>query len=381
MANKQSLADIPDGISVPDIQDEIKNRLSPIELEMYAEWRNGFIEWMATEAKSELFSEGYANKEIRTRTYRIDDFAAWVFSEYGFTTKFEPQMADAYWSKVLHPDPNTSIETNVKESHAVKSALRYCGTDEDWKMPRHDEIYERVNKRKSTGFTDWLSVSELQAIKHAALRVYAVPDQESMTADEYDEWASHLAQRLRKPKHELDESDWETANSYKIPSLVWVSCDVGFRPDEIENAPVSWFSTLDDGFMSVPKEESSKNSDNWRCYLSPESQNLMQKWLNERAENPMYEDRDAVWLTREGNPYSAESLRRPIMHNLMDEAGISRSDRESGWYMVRRGVGTDIGTTEGINKVMQQLRIKRYETAARYIRHDERAMREYFENR
>jgi len=284
-------------------------------------------------------------------------------------------------AKVLHPDPNTSIETNVKQSQAVKSALRYSGTDEDWKMPRHDEIYERVNKRKSTGFTDWLSVSELQAIKHAALRVYAVPDQESMTADEYDEWASHLAQRLRKPKHELDESDWETANSYKIPSLVWVSCDVGFRPDEIENAPVSWFSTLDDGFMSVPKEESSKNSDNWRCYLSPESQNLMQKWLNERAENPMYEDRDAVWLTREGNPYSAESLRRPIMHNLMDEAGISRSDRESGWYMVRRGVGTDIGTTEGINKVMQQLRIKRYETAARYIRHDERAMREYFENR
>jgi len=80
MANKQSLADIPDEISVPDIQDEIKNRLSPIELEMYAEWRNGFIEWMATEAKSELFSEGYANKEIRTRTYRIDNFAAWVFS-------------------------------------------------------------------------------------------------------------------------------------------------------------------------------------------------------------------------------------------------------------------------------------------------------------
>jgi hypothetical protein len=69
------------------------------------------------------------------------------------------------------------------------------------------------------------------------------------------------------------------------------------------------------------------------------------------------------------------------MQNLMDEAGINRNERENGWYMIRRGVGTDLGTKRGLNAVMNQLRITNVETAERYVRHDERGVRDWLNNR
>jgi len=368
-----------DDLKVPKINEEIRNHLAPIELEMYREWRDDLAEWAYETGKDPVFGEGYSAPEVEDRLNRIDRFAAWVWDEYGYTTSFDGDQADHYWEQVLKPDDN-KLTTNRKDANAISMVLRR--DDVDWEIPNIKSVYKKINKEDGTQFTDWFSSSELEDVKHASLRVYAVPRRDEMDDDEEDDWAATLAQRLQKPKHELDEEDWDRANSYKIPSLVYVSCDVGFRPCEIERARVDWFKdTLKKGYMRVSKDESSKNSDNWRCYLSDESVRLLKRWLKERKEMDKYDDREAVWLTREGNPYSAESLRRPIMHNLMDEAGIDRDTRETGWYMIRRGVGTDVGTSQGINTVMEQLRIKRVETAKRYIRHDDKAMREYFGER
>jgi integrase len=211
--------------------------------------------------------------------------------------------------------------------------------------------------------------------------VYAVPKREEMEPGEQDEWAAHLSQRLRKPKGELTDGDWQEANSYKVPSLVYVSCDVGFRPKEVERSRWGWFD-LDERVIRIPKSESTKNSDDWRCYISDESARLLRMWKRESYGADDEPSRfDPVWTTREGNPYSADSLRRPVMQNLMREAGIDRNERESGWYMIRRGVGTDIGTRRGLNAVMNQLRITNVETAKRYVRHDERGVRDWLNNR
>ena len=370
-----------DDFVVPDVAPDIHDQLAPLEQEMYGEWRAGLAAWAYEKGKYPEFGEGYSALVVKERLYRIDRFAEWVWGrdEYGFTTSFTAEQADRYWEEVLKPSDN-QLSTSRKHANAV--ALIFKKSGEGWEIPNSEAVYHKINEEDGTGFTDWLSISEMEAVKHASLRAYAVPRREEMAADEVEEWSALLAQRLRKPKHELDDEDWERANSYKIPSLVYVSCDVGFRPCEVERAPVRWFTdTLDDGYMSVPKDESSKNSDNWRCYLSDESVRLLKRWLEERDSLDKYDDTESVWMTREANPYSAESLRRPIMHNLMDEAGIDRSTRESGWYMIRRGVGTDIGTKRGIDAVMQQLRITNVETAKRYIRHDERGMRDYFDER
>ncbi|TKX59753.1 hypothetical protein EXE45_17530 [Halorubrum sp. SP9] len=67
---------------------------------------------------------------------------------------------------------------------------------------------------------------------------------------------------------------------------------------------------------------------------------------------------------------------------LQAEIGINVENRENGWYMIRRGVGTDIINKGGsINLLMQQLRINRYETAQRYVRNADEAADDYFEKR
>ena len=103
-------------------------------------------------------------------------------------------------------------------------------------------------------------------------------------------------------------------------------------------------------------------------------------WLNERRDDPAYDGRDEIWLNREGNQYNADSL-GDIMYKLMTTAGIDTENRETGWYMMRRGVGTELGNAEGISAVMSQLRINREETARRYIANDDESTNRWMENR
>lgn len=378
--NKPSAKSGIDELTIPSIPDSMSSELTSLEIEMYENWRDDLAEWAHMRGKNPLFGEGYSASVVESRIYQIDDFSEWVFNNYAFTTSFQKEMANAYWNRVLLPNDN-KLGTNRKRANSIQ--LIYKKRGDEWNIPNSTEVYQQINKKDATGFTDWLRKDELDQIKHASLRAYATPNREEMTADEEEEWAAHIAQQLRKPRSELTDEDWENrANSYKIPSMVYVSCDVGFRPAEIERARVQWFKgTLDEGEITIPKEESTKNSDNWHCALSDESVRLMRAWLDEREKISKYENTDEVWLTREGNPYDSDSLRRPILQNLMDEAGIDRDHRESGWYMIRRGIGTKLGKKKRIEAVMSQLRITSPKTAKRYIRHDTDSLKDWLNNR
>lgn len=371
-------------MNLPEISGDLREELGPLELETYEEWRLELMQWLFKRGKNPEFGEGYPRSSMRQHAYRIDRFAAWLFSEDGFTLSFSHKYADTYWNEVLKPNDN-ALSTNRKDANSVALIFKRKWWEADdaekWSIPNSRAVYKQINKNDGTGFTDWFSLKELDAIKHASLSVYAVPERDEMELGEQEEWTAHLSQRLQKPKSELTDEDWEKANSYKIPSLVYVSCDVGFRPKEVERSRWGWFR-LDDGYLSIPKDESTKNSDNWRCYLSDESVRLMRMWKRSvYGEDDEPSSEDPVWTTREGNPYSAESLRDPLTKNLMEEAGIDRTERECGWYMIRRGVGTDLGTRRGLNAVMNQLRITNIETARRYVRHDERGVRGWLSSR
>jgi integrase len=373
-------------MNLPSVSDDITDNLAPLEEEMYSEWRLELARWSFTEGKNPEFGDGYPRSSMRQHFYRIDCFAAWVWSHNDFddfTTSFTKEQADRYWTDELKKNDN-ALSTNRKAANSLALIFKHRANRSDdateWSIPNSASVYNKINKESGTAFTDWFTIDELSRIKHASLSVYAVPDREDMEPGEQDEWAAHLAQRLRKAKGKLSDEDWNNSNSHKIPSLVYVSCDVGFRPIEIERSRWGWFN-LDERVMDIPKNESSKNRDYWRCYISDESARLMKMWKRESYGPDGPAATDPVWLTREGNPYSAESLRRPVMQNLMDEAGINRNERENGWYMIRRGVGTDLGTKRGLNAVMNQLRITNVETAERYVRHDERGVRDWLNNR
>lgn len=251
----------------------------------------------------------------------------------------------------------------------------------EWDIPRSKEVYEEIAEEKANGFTDWLSSPELGKVKTASLRAFSVPNQDEMSVKEQSEWATRLSQRLRKPKQELTDADW--GSSYKLPSLVYVTRDIGFRPTGVEKSNLSWIVIDDDkgSRFQIPKREDSKDGkNNWKCYLSGDTVRLLRMGLNEREDKDKYDGRNEIWLNREGNPYKADSLSR-IMIELMREAGISTENRETGFYMFRQGVGTEIANSQGLSALMSQLRINDIETAKRYVQTDEESVREWIDTR
>jgi len=86
---------------------------------------------------------------------------------------------------------------------------------------------------------DYFTMKERQKLREAALEYGSIPRYNDLTPRQRDKWKAHLAQRFGKPESEVSPSDWDKANGWKIPSMVWVSLDTGLRPIEVERARMS----------------------------------------------------------------------------------------------------------------------------------------------
>jgi integrase len=140
--------------------------------------------------------------------------------------------------------------------------------------------------------------------------------------------------------------------------------DAGFRPVEIGRAKTSWLD-LENGLFRIPKEESSKNTDNWVVALSSRTVRALERWMEERQYYEKYQDNDKLWLTREGNPYNSNTLAY-VLKRLCEIAGIDYENREMSWYTIRHSVGTQISREEGLGAAQAQLRHKDQRTTMRY---------------
>jgi len=54
--------------------------------------------------------------------------------------------------------------------------------------------------------------------------------------------------------------------SWRYTSIVWVSLDAGLRPDAVASAKTSWVD-VETSLLRIPKEDASKNFDNWEVSL------------------------------------------------------------------------------------------------------------------
>jgi integrase len=113
----------------------------------------------------------------------------------------------------------------------------------------------------------------------------SVPHYNSVIPKERDKWKAHLAQRFGKPKEEIGMSDWKRANSWKEPSIIWTAMDAGLRPIEVGRARVSWID-LENSLLRIPREDSSKNTENWTVSLLERTTNILKKWIEERKQYP-----------------------------------------------------------------------------------------------
>ncbi len=342
------------------VPDPTKRLLNARQVEDYRVHREKMIKWLLNLGKDPDKAEGYAQTTILRGAYRNDNFYRWVWNNEtdGYTTQITPEHADEYVEHLAY-----SNESNTHKANCVKSLKRLF----KW---RHHEFgddkwtTDMTFSREQSSPRDYFTQEERQKLREAALEYGSIPEYRNLTPEERSRWKAYLAQRLDKPKSEVTPDDWQKANGWKITTLLWTSMDTGLRPVEVENATIHWVDT-ENGVLRIPREDSSKNQDNWHVALQDRTTRFLKKWLEERKQYDKYQDSDKIWLTRFGNPYQTHSLRY-VLESLCEHANISTDNRKISWYAIRHSVGTYMSHVEGLGAAKAQLRHKSEKTTMKY---------------
>jgi len=342
------------------VPEPTKERLTERQLIDYRDHREDLLEWLLVFGKNPQKGEGYAFETIRNGSYRIDQFYRWVWDEYdGYTTDITHEHADAYMRELARRDESDYSRNNTQSS--IKRLFK-------WKAhERGGELWDpTVTFTDPSGSQprDFLTRDERTKVREAALEYGSIPGYNDLSPDERDRWKAYLAQRLGKNKNDVKPADWQKANSWKFPSMVWSSLDAGLRPIEVERAKTSWVD-VDNALLRIPREESSKNEGNWRVSLAERTAKALDRWLTEREQYDLYDGRDELWLTRFGNPYNRSSL-RDVLVRLFEIADIPTENRQVSWYAIRHSVGTYMAREEGLAAAQSQLRHKSEQTTMKY---------------
>jgi integrase len=351
------MTDIDQYPVIPDPTTEYLNQRQKMD---YRTVRESFIRWLDSRGKDVDKDVGYSESTVRLTAYLSDMFYRWVWDNRGYTTAVENDDADAYIRDIAG-DNSMSTTYKAKVVKSLKRLFKYRHVEKggnEWESKISFSDTRRDNP------PDYLTESERTAIREAALEYGSIPSYNSVSPEERDRWKIYLAQRFEKPKSEVSVDDWERANGWKIPSLVMSSLDAGLRPIEVGRAVVRWVD-VDNGVLRIPKDESSKNKNNWVVGLTDQTTRALDMWISERSNYPKYDDTDALWLTRQSNPYSSSSLRH-VMDRLCDIASISTDDRSVTWYSIRHSVGTYMTREDGLSAAQSQLRHNSPRTTMRY---------------
>lgn len=338
-----------------------KKQLNERQLIDYRTEREQCLDWLLAVGKEPEKAEGYAKITVENRASRMDQFYRWVWTEEdGYTSGLTNEHADSYLQHLARQETSNAHKNSCRKAVMMLYKWRHHQRGaEEWSP---DLTFSRKNQ--STAPRDYLTREERTMIRDAALEYGSVPQYDSVTGEKRDRWKRYMAQRFEKPKSEISKEDWERANSWKIPTLVWTSLDAALRPIEVERARTSWVD-IDNGVLRIPREDSAKNAENWIVSLQDQTVKMLDRWLKQREAIEQYHDTDALWLTRQSNPYQSASL-RGVLHRLCEEAGISVENRKMSWYSIRHSTGTYMAREEGLAAAQTQLRHRSPESTMKY---------------
>ena len=302
----------------------------------YYEHRKNYLTWLAKIGKNPEKAEGYSPFTVSATADRTARFDLWRWKNRGgYSIPPTEEDAQAYMEKVAYMD----VVESTKGQH-LEALLRYnkwlrqeIGADE-WEFKWNFQSGGGNNAPQ-----DFLTREERQKIRQAALN------------------------KDGNPNYGVDEFE-EKTSSWRYTSLVWTSLDAGLRPIEVGKAKVSWCDP-ENGVLRIPREDSSKNDGNWIVGLTDRTSTALERWLEERAEHPKYEDTDRVWLTRHGNRYGSNELRR-LLIDLCERVDIEHEDRKMSWYTIRHSVGTYMTKERDLAAAKAQLRHKNAKTTMKY---------------
>lgn len=346
-----------EGLSlVPKPSREFLTELERIDYEQH---RKQLLTWLIAFGKNPEHAEGYAISTLKPQSYRIDQFYRWVWAqEASYTSDVTTDHADQ-WLKVLAYSDKSNAHKNccLKALKMLFKWRHHYLNEEHWEPQLSFKVEER-NPR------DYLTREERVKVRTAALEYGSLPTYKNVSVEERRRGKQYLAQRFEKSILKVTKEDWGRANGWKFPSIVWTSMDAGLRPVEVERAVTSWVD-VENSVLRIPKEESSKNRDNWVVSLQDQTAEYLDRWLTERQVYELYDDSDALWLTRKGNPYGSHSLRY-LLGRLCGIAGIETENRRMSWYAIRHSVGTNMACGGSLGAVKAQLRHRCIETAMKY---------------
>lgn len=346
--------------AVTDVTEPAAEFLNQRQLLDYRSEREDCLSWLLAIGKQPDQGEGYALGTVKPRAHRMDQFYRWVWSkDSGYTAAVSHEDADGWMRYLAQADYSSTHTTNCQK--AVKMLFKWRQHERggaEWE-PTITFTNSGGNNPK-----DYLTDDERTLIRNAALEYGSVPEYSNLSATERDRWRQHLAQRFEKPKDDITPADWDKANGWKIPSLVWTCLDGGLRPVEVKNSSLEWLDT-GNSVLRIPQTESTKSNDNWVVSLTDRTATFLERWLTERKQYEKYSDTNSVWLTREGNPYESQSLRY-LLHKLCEIAEIDYEKRQMSWYAIRHSVGTYMTREEDLAAAQAQLRHKSPETTMKY---------------
>ena len=307
---------------IPIVTGPVQETLDGRELVDYCEYKTGLIRWLLYVGKDPTHAEGYAEATIQALTYRIDQFYRWLWDNRKYTTEATAADADEYLQSLVYSNRDYSTGHLASMQKCLKRLFKW----------RRHELGETVEWEPTHSFSpnssqprDYLTVEERRRIREAALEYGSVPAYTALSPEERSGWKAYLAQRLEKPKTEVSPADFDQANSWKIPSLVWTSLDAGLRPVEVGRATIGWVD-VENRVLRIPKEESSKNRDNWIVGVTDRTATALERWVVERQQYDRYDETDSLWITRRSNPYGSSSLKY-ILERLCETAGIPTENR------------------------------------------------------
>jgi integrase len=299
-----------------------EKHLNDKQLADYKEHRWEFLQWLLREGKNEEKVKGYSEYTVYETGYKCARFDRWVWSEENrYTIPPTPEHADEYIADVVaYRDVTNSTKGKVEEA-----LLRYFRWASQTSHVAEWDHEQRFLSGGDDAPRDYLTRRERRLVRESALN---------------------------------------TGDSWKIPSIVMASLDAALRPVEVARAKREWVD-IDNAVLRIPREDSSKNKDNWRAALTSRTATALDHWLDDRGEDPMYDDRDALWLTREATKYGSRSLSR-LLSRLCDEAGIDERGRSMTWYAIRHSTGTHLTDERDLKAAKDQLRHKSPKTTMKY---------------
>lgn len=326
-----------------------------------------FSDYLSTKGRNPKKEKGYAEGTVTERLSRFRLLMKWIWAQEELTTEFVPQhgniVNEALEEDTLRKQDGGRYSENTKRKFNDVLRNWFEFQNEDWE-PTYtfsDNDPDPENK------PDPYSKEELRQLTEASLTFEDIPRYNNLSPSERDQWKIHISQKLEKPKDEVVPADWDKINnSWKIPSLVRTVRGHGWRPALVGRMKTDWYD-WDEQAIFIPASASPKNDASWREDLIDEEAMWLEKWLDQRSLMDKYKDRDEIWLTRKGNPYSSGPL-NDLLDKLQDEAGINPRGRKLVWYSFRHSVGTYVyDEYKDLDIVRRKLRQKSKESAINYI--------------